>query len=29
MPQAAYEPFVNAFAAESEAFFRETGVIKN
>jgi tripartite-type tricarboxylate transporter receptor subunit TctC len=29
MPQAAYEPFVNAFAADSEAFFRETGVIKN
>jgi putative tricarboxylic transport membrane protein len=29
MPQAAYEPFINAFAAESEAFFRETGVIKN
>jgi putative tricarboxylic transport membrane protein len=29
LPQAAYEPFVNAFAAESEAFFRETGVIKN
>jgi putative tricarboxylic transport membrane protein len=28
MTQAAYEPFVNAFAAESEAFFRETGVIK-
>jgi putative tricarboxylic transport membrane protein len=29
MPQAAYEPFVNAFAAEAESFFRETGVIKN
>jgi putative tricarboxylic transport membrane protein len=29
MAQAAYEPFVNAFAAEAEAFFRETGVIKN
>jgi putative tricarboxylic transport membrane protein len=29
MPQAAYEPFVNAFAGEAEAFFRETGVIKN
>ncbi len=29
MPQAAYEPFVNAFADEAETFFRETGVIKN
>jgi putative tricarboxylic transport membrane protein len=29
MPQAAYEPFVNAFASEAETFFRETGVIKN
>jgi putative tricarboxylic transport membrane protein len=29
MPQAAYEPFVNAFATEAETFFRETGVIKN
>ncbi|MGL4635381.1 MAG: Bug family tripartite tricarboxylate transporter substrate binding protein [Beijerinckiaceae bacterium] len=29
IPQAAYEPFVNAFAAEAETFFRETGVIKN
>jgi putative tricarboxylic transport membrane protein len=29
MPQSAYEPFVNAFAAEAESFFRETGVIKN
>jgi putative tricarboxylic transport membrane protein len=29
MPQVAYEPFVNAFAAEAETFFRETGVIKN
>jgi putative tricarboxylic transport membrane protein len=29
MPQAAYEPFVNAFANEAETFFRETGVIKN
>jgi putative tricarboxylic transport membrane protein len=29
MPQAAYEPFVNAFADDAEKFFRETGVIKN
>ncbi len=29
IPQAAYEPFVNAFADEAEKFFRETGVIKN
>jgi putative tricarboxylic transport membrane protein len=29
MPQAVYEPFVNTFAADAEAFFRETGVIKN
>jgi putative tricarboxylic transport membrane protein len=29
MPQLAYEPFVNAFAAEAETFFRENGVIKN
>jgi putative tricarboxylic transport membrane protein len=29
MPLAAYESFVNAFAADAESFFRETGVIKN
>jgi putative tricarboxylic transport membrane protein len=29
MPQATYETFTNAFAADSETFFRETGVIKN
>ncbi len=28
MPQARYEAFINAFATESEAFFRETGVIR-
>jgi tripartite-type tricarboxylate transporter receptor subunit TctC len=28
IPHAAYVPFVNSFAQESEAFFRETGVIK-
>jgi putative tricarboxylic transport membrane protein len=28
IPQAAYEPFVNAFADDAEKFFRETGVIK-
>jgi putative tricarboxylic transport membrane protein len=29
VPHAAYVPFVNGFAQEAEAFFRETGVIKN
>lgn len=27
-PQAQYQSFINTFAAESESFFRETGVIK-
>ncbi len=29
MPSSAYRPFVDNFAQEAEAFFRETGVIKN
>ncbi|MCA3625395.1 MAG: tripartite tricarboxylate transporter substrate binding protein [Methylobacterium sp.] len=29
IPQAAYATFINDFAQSSEAFFRETGVIKN
>ncbi len=29
IPSAAYRPFVDGFAQEAEAFFRETGVIKN
>jgi putative tricarboxylic transport membrane protein len=29
MPSAQYGPFVDSFAQEAEAFFRETGVIKN
>jgi putative tricarboxylic transport membrane protein len=28
IPQARYQTFINGFAAESEAFFRETGVIR-
>jgi putative tricarboxylic transport membrane protein len=29
IPQAAYQGFIDGFARDSEAFFRETGVIKN